>query len=263
MREKELRAAQPRRKTRTTAPRRRHRHPPRPRGPGLPPPGPPDSNGSGTSRTSARGSGSCTWPPSSTAATREGHRIRHGRQHENRPRLRAPPGMAVRRCPHQKNVTIFHTRPGQPVHLTAIRPAPGAPQDPPLRRPHGSVLGQRLGRIIQRHPEERTRPPHGVPHTRKGHQLLLPRGSRPTLQSHAAPLNARLPHPQRGRTRAEKPETRSLRPPKTTVRETPSTPGFQGKGTQVRDWSVRAATGGMAGMRACSRSVMAAMSSWS
>ena len=85
--------------------------------------------------------------------------------------------MAVRRCPHQKNVTIFHTRPGQSVHLTAIRPAPGAPQDPPLRRPHGSVLGQRLGRIIQRHPEERTRPPHGAPHTRKGHQLLLPRGS--------------------------------------------------------------------------------------
>ena len=53
---------------------------------------------------------------------------------------------------------------------------------------------------------------------------MLPRGSRPTLQSHAAPLNARLPHPQRGRTRAEKPETRSLRPPKTTVRETPRTP---------------------------------------
>ena len=39
--------------------------------------------------------------------------------------------------------------------------------------------------------------------------------------------------------------------------------GFQGKGTQVRDWSVRAATGGMAGMRACSRSVMAAASFWS
>ena len=90
-------------------PRRRHRHPPRPRGPGLPPPGPPDSNGSGTSRTSARGSDSCTRPASSTAATREGHRLRHGRQHENRPRLRAPPGMAVRRCPHQKNVTIFHS----------------------------------------------------------------------------------------------------------------------------------------------------------
>ena len=142
--------------------------------------------------------------------------------------------MAVRRCPHQKNVTIFHTRPGRPVHLAAIRPAPGAPQDPPLGRPHGSVLGQRLGRIIQRHPEERTRPPHGAPHTRKGHQLLLPRGSRPTLQSHATPLNARLPHPQRGRTRAEKPQTRSLRPPKTTVRETPSTPITADRRQRVR-----------------------------
>ena len=53
---------------------------------------------------------------------------------------------------------------------------------------------------------------------------MLPRGSRPTLQSHATPLNARLTHPQRGRTRAEQPETSSLRPPKTTVRRTPSTP---------------------------------------
>ena len=66
--------------------------------------------------------------------------------------------MAVRRCPHQEEVTIFHTRPGQSVHLTAIRQTSEELQDPPLRRENRRVLGQCLGGILQRHPEERTRP---------------------------------------------------------------------------------------------------------
>ena len=65
----------------------RHRRPPRPGGQGLPPPRPPGSNGSGTSPTSARGSDSCIWPLFWTAATRESRRLRHGRQHEDRPDL--------------------------------------------------------------------------------------------------------------------------------------------------------------------------------
>lgn len=204
-------------------PRRRHRHPPRPRGPGLPPPGPPDSNGSGTSRTSARGSGSCTRPASSTAATREGHRLRHGRQHENRPRLRAPPGMAVRRCPHQKNVTIFHSDRGSQYtsqqfarHLEhhRIRPSVGRTgvcwDNAWAESFNATLKNERVHRMV--------RP------TREKAINFCCLVDRTDLQSHATPLNARLPHPQRGRTRAEKPQTRSLRPPKTTVRETPSTP---------------------------------------
>lgn len=108
MREKELRAAQPRRKVRTTAPRRRHRHPPRPRGPGLHRPGPRTQMG-------------------------RGHHVHphvgRVRVPGHRPRLLLPEkvigyamadnmrtdlvcdaiDMAVRRCPHQKNVTIFHS----------------------------------------------------------------------------------------------------------------------------------------------------------
>ena len=53
--------------------------------------------------------------------------------------------MAVRRCPHQEEVTIFHTRPGQSVHLTAIRQTSEELQDPPLRRENRRVLGQCLG----------------------------------------------------------------------------------------------------------------------
>ena len=60
--------------------------------------------------------------------------------------------MAVRRCPHQEEVTIFHTRPGQSVHLIAIRQTSEELQDPPLRRENRRVLGQCLGGILQRHP---------------------------------------------------------------------------------------------------------------
>ena len=60
--------------------------------------------------------------------------------------------MAVRRRPHQEEVTIFHTRPGQPVHLTAIRQTSEELQDPPLRRENRRVLGQRLGGILQTPP---------------------------------------------------------------------------------------------------------------
>ena len=60
--------------------------------------------------------------------------------------------MAVRRCPHQEEVTIFHTRLGQSAHLIAIRQTSEELQDPPLRRENRRVLGQCLGGILQRHP---------------------------------------------------------------------------------------------------------------
>ena len=129
----------------------RHRRPPRPGGQGLPPPRPPGSNGSGTSPTSARGSDSCIWPPFWTAATRESRRLRHGRGHEDRPDLqghrygRAP-------LPPPGGGHDLPLRPGQSVHLTAIRQTSEELQDPPLRRENRRVLGQCLGGILQRHP---------------------------------------------------------------------------------------------------------------
>ena len=75
--------------------------------------------------------------------------------------------MAVRRCPHQEEVTIFHTRPGQSVHLTAIRQTSEELQDPPLRRENRRVLGQCLGASPSTPPRENERahargaPPHG------------------------------------------------------------------------------------------------------
>ena len=75
--------------------------------------------------------------------------------------------MAVRRCPHQEEVTIFHMRPGQSVHLTAIRQTSEELQDPPLRRENRRVLGQCLGASPSTPPRENERahargaPPHG------------------------------------------------------------------------------------------------------
>lgn len=43
-------------------------------------------------------------------------------------------------------------RPGQSVHLIAIRQTSEELQDPPLRRENRRVLGQCLGGILQRHP---------------------------------------------------------------------------------------------------------------
>jgi len=143
--------------------------------------------------------------------------------------------MAVRRCPHQEEVTIFHTRPGQSVHLTVIRQTSEELQDPPLHRENRRVLGQCLGASPSTPPRENERvhargaPPHG-----KRPSKMLPRGSRPTLQSYATPLGTGVPHPGRGRTRAEQPETSSLRPPKTTVRRTPSTPHRLHRATRRR-----------------------------
>ena len=155
----------------------RHRRPPRPGGQGLPPPRPPGSNGSGTSPTSARGSDSCIWPLFWTAATRESRRLRHGRQHEDRPDLqghrygRAP-------LPPPGGGHDLPLRPGQSVHLTAIRQTSEELQDPPLRRENRRVLGQCLGASPSTPPRENERahargaPPHG-----KRPSKMLPRGS--------------------------------------------------------------------------------------
>ena len=62
--------------------------------------------------------------------------------------------MAVRRCPIKKGVTIFHSDRGEPVHVPEV---PGSPQllwHSPLGRAYGGVLGQRLGRVVQRHAQE-------------------------------------------------------------------------------------------------------------
>lgn len=131
--------------------------------------------------------------------------------------------MAVRRCPHQKNVTIFHSDRGSQYtsqqfarHLEhhKIRPSVGRTgvcwDNAWAESFNATLKNERVHRMV--------RP------TREKAINFCCLVDRTDLQSHATPLNARLPHPQRGRTRAEKPQTRSLRPPKTTVRETPSTP---------------------------------------
>ena len=59
--------------------------------------------------------------------------------------------MAVRRCPIKKGVTIVHSdRGGEPVHVPEV---PGSPQVlwySPVSGAHGSVLGQCVGRVVQR-----------------------------------------------------------------------------------------------------------------
>ena len=141
--------------------------------------------------------------------------------------------MAVRRCPHQKNVTIFHSDRGSQYtsqqfarHLEhhKIRPSVGRTgvcwDNAWAESFNATLKNERVHRMV--------RP------TREKAINFCCLVDRTDLQSHATPLNARLPHPQRGRTRAEKPQTRSLRPPKTTVRETPSTPITADRRQRVR-----------------------------
>ncbi|WP_253274779.1 IS3 family transposase [Actinomyces sp. oral taxon 414] len=78
--------------------------------------------------------------------------------------------MAVRRCPHQEEVTIFHSDRGSQYtsqqfakHLKNYKILPSVGRT-------GVCWDNAWAQVLQRHPEERTRPPHGVPHTGKGHQ---------------------------------------------------------------------------------------------
>lgn len=143
MREKGLKAAQPRRKVRTTIPaddidtrpdlvdrdsRRRGPRAQMGRGHHLHP-------HVGRIRVSGHRSG---------LLHQESRRLRHGRQHEDRPDLqghrygRAP-------LPPPGGGHDLPLRPGQSVHLTAIRQTSEELQDPPLRRENRRVLGQCLG----------------------------------------------------------------------------------------------------------------------
>jgi len=122
--------------------------------------------------------------------------------------------MAVRRRPHRRNATIFHSdRGGQynsqkfATHLENHRIRPSVGRTGVCRHNAWAELFNATLKNERAH--ARGAPPHG-----RRPSTMLPRGSKPILQSYATPLDARLPHAQRGRTRVEKPETRSLRPPK-------------------------------------------------
>ena len=202
----------------------RHRHPPRPGGQGLPPPRPPGSNGSGTSPTSARGSDSCIWPPFWTAATRESRRLRHGRQHEDRPDLQGHRVWPCAAAPTRRRSRSSTRGRGSQYtsqqfakHLKNYKILPSVGRT-------GVCWDNAWAQVLQRHPgRTNASTPVVHHHTGKGHQRCC-LVDRTDLQSYATPLGTGVPHPQRGRTRAEQPETSGLRPPKTTVRRTPSTP---------------------------------------
>lgn len=71
------------------------------------------------------------------------------------------------------------------------------------------MLGQRARRIVLRQPEERTRPPHGVPDTEEGKGGHCPL-HRTNLQSTADSLRTRLPDTTRGPQRVPEFTARSI-----------------------------------------------------
>ena len=88
-----------------------------------------------------------------------------------------------RRVPQRQGYSIYV----DPVRR-ALRPLPGGP----VGGPHRGVLGQRPCRVVPGHPEERTRPPAGVPHPHRS-PPCYPSLDRSLVQPPPAQLRARIP----------------------------------------------------------------------
>ncbi|WP_373887328.1 DDE-type integrase/transposase/recombinase [Actinomyces bowdenii] len=78
--------------------------------------------------------------------------------------------MAVRGIPHHPRLDDLPLRQGIPVHIGEILQAPGRLRHSPLDRQDRSVLGGRLGGVLQREDQEREGTPHGLPQPQEGHQ---------------------------------------------------------------------------------------------
>ena len=62
--------------------------------------------------------------------------------------------MAVRRCPIERGVTTFHSDRGSSVHVSEVPGPSQGLRNSPLGGTYGGVLGQCVGRVIQRHAQE-------------------------------------------------------------------------------------------------------------
>ena len=104
-------------------------------------------------------------------------------------------GPSERSPPHSRWRRSF-TRPWIAIYIGPVLQVFAEVRYPRFSGSDRCVLGQYLGRIVQRHAEERTDTPHGVPHTRARHQEchVLDRAD---IQSQTASLRARLSHPER------------------------------------------------------------------
>ena len=118
--------------------------------------------------------------------------------------------MAVRRCPVEEGVTIFHSDRGSQYtsqkfldHLKGygIRPSVGRT---------GVCWDNAWASVVQRHAQERESPPNGVSHEGQGNKryCLMDRAE---IQSCPPSLSPRVSHPERGRTRFPGPEEGSLK----------------------------------------------------
>ena len=171
--------------------RRRHAGP---AATGTSPPTGPGSAWSATSPTSEPGKAGCTWRPSSTATT--GVSIGWAMADHMRAGLvRNALTMAA------GNVllvdAVFHSDRGTQYTSAEYRRALAVFGVRPEHRPDRGVLGQRLGGVILRGVEERTRVPNRVSHP-SARPPRRCRIHRSLLQSGPAPLRTRVPDPYRG-----------------------------------------------------------------
>ena len=102
--------------------------------------------------------------------------------------------------PDQEGCDDLSLRQGEPVHVPEVPGPPQGLRDSSLGGAHGSVLGQRLGRVVQRHTQERESPPNGVSHEGQGNKryCLMDRAE---IQSYSSSLSPRVSHSRRGRKR--------------------------------------------------------------
>ena len=102
------------------------------------------------------------WPRSRGCIWQENHRPRHGQSHAYRTDQRGT-GHGNQGLPTGPRHHSVSFRPRIPVHIGRVRENHGRPRDPSLGGTDRHLLRQRGGRVLQRHPEEGTREPQGLP----------------------------------------------------------------------------------------------------